>query len=136
MASIYLTLKNLVVDCQKLYNESDEGNVPANLNRTISVALKALGTLGMLSSAMDAYYNRKSLPYILLRGTVGHEIFAMGSSLGEKADRLSGDASTRDAVTAAVNKGINYIAALSKGNAEMTASYKELLKYTWVLKHI
>jgi len=136
MATIYPALQSLVVDCQKLYYESDKNNVSAMGHRTVSVALRALGALTMLSSTAEAYYNQSSLLFILLRGTIGHELFAIGSSLSEKANRLSGDASYLDTLNATKNKGWNIFGALSKGNATMTADIKELLQYTWVLKHI
>jgi len=136
MASIYPALQSLAVDCQKLYYGSDQDNVSAKLHRISSVAFRGLGTLIMASKALDAYYKWDNLPYVLLMGAIGHEIFAMGSSLGEQADRLSGEASFLDHATAKASKAWNFFTALPTGKAEMTASYKELLKYTWVLKHI
>ncbi len=147
MASIYLTLKSFAVDCNKLYTRSDNNHVALS-NRIASVALRGIGALVMLSGAIDVCFLNKranahvfsalsGLTYGLFTTIIGHEIFAIGSSISEKADLLNNEASVKNAAVAA-KYFWNYLITSPQGEqqANLTAEIKHLLKYTWELKDI
>ena len=141
MASIYLTLKSFAVDCHKLYINSDKDNLPALSYRIASVALRGVGAIGMLSFAGDAFLLNKrgnaqffsalsDLTYALFMTIIGHEIFAIGSSLSEKASRENLELTQNNITTAGKNLYKHIV------SGDLTASITDLLKHTWELKHI